>query len=279
MNASTTSQIPEAGPLDLTTTIDEGTVRSFRDKGHAVVRGLATARELEPYRSTIEMSVARLASRVPPVNQRGTYGKAFLQATNLWRTDERIRSFVFAARFARAAASLLETSSVRLYHDQAVFKEPGGGHTPWHQDQTYWPLDTDKTITMWMPLVDVPAEVGTMTFANGAFRHGNLGPWVIGDESDRGFSDVVDRLGLATETHGPLQAGDATFHRGWTLHRAPANPTRYMRPVMTVIYFADGARVSHDLSGARAFDHRFWLDSIPAGELANGRLNPVLWPR
>ena len=60
-----------------------------------------------------------------------------------------------------AAAHLLGVDGVRLSHDQALFKEPGGGRTPWHQDQCYWPLDTDKTITMWMPLVDVPGEVGT----------------------------------------------------------------------------------------------------------------------
>ena len=39
------------------------------------------------------------------------------------------------------------SKSVRLYHDQALFKEAGGGITPWHQDQHYWPLDTDRTIT------------------------------------------------------------------------------------------------------------------------------------
>ena len=47
-----------------------------------------------------------------------------------------------------------------LYHDQALFKEPGGGPTPWHQDQYYWPFDTDKTITMWMPLVEVGPVAG-----------------------------------------------------------------------------------------------------------------------
>ena len=51
---------------------------------------------------------------------------------------------------------------MRLSHDKAFFKEPGGGPTPWPQDQGYRPLDTDKTITRWMPLVDVSAESGTI---------------------------------------------------------------------------------------------------------------------
>src|SRR5207249_11996994 len=64
--------------------------------------------------------------------------------------------------------TLHDALPICLYHDQALFKEAGGGRTPWHQDMYYWPLDTDRTITMWMPLVDVPAEVGSMLFASGS---------------------------------------------------------------------------------------------------------------
>ena len=35
--------------------------------------------------------------------------------------------------------------------------------------------------------------------------------------------------------HGDLRAGDATFHRGWTLHSAPPNRTGALRPVMTIL--------------------------------------------
>ena len=63
---------------------------------------------------------------------------------------------------------LLEVAGVRLYHDQALFKEAGGGHTPWHADQFYWPLATDRTVTAWVPLVDVPMEMGPLAFATGS---------------------------------------------------------------------------------------------------------------
>ena len=58
---------------------------------------------------------------------------------------------------------------IRLYHDQALFKEPGGGVTPWHQDQGYWPFRGWGPVTMWMPLVDLTAEMGgSMSFARGS---------------------------------------------------------------------------------------------------------------
>jgi ectoine hydroxylase-related dioxygenase (phytanoyl-CoA dioxygenase family) len=247
-------------------------------RGHAVVRGLATAAEVAVVRPAVESLAHRRAAKVGPLDERDTYGQAFLQVANLWRHDPVVRRFVFAPRFARVAAELLGVEGVRLYHDQMLVKEPGGGRTPWHQDQVYWPLDTDRTVTMWMPLVDVPAEIGTMTFASGSHRHGNLGEHLIGDESDTVYSTLVDRLGLTEETHGALAAGDATFHCGWTLHRAPANPTDQMRPVMTVIYYADGARVAPIDSEARRFDQRVWLGGTAEGERADGPLNPRLWP-
>jgi ectoine hydroxylase-related dioxygenase (phytanoyl-CoA dioxygenase family) len=88
----------------------------------------------------------------------------------------------------------------------------------------------------------------------------------------------VRERALRPTTHGPLAAGDATFHAGWTLHRAPGNPTPHPRPVMTVIYFADGARVSEPDSVYQQFDLATWLPGLQPGEVAASRLNPRLWP-
>ena len=81
---------------------------------------------------------------------------------------------MFARRFAATAAELLGVEGVRLYHDQALIKEAHGGATPWHQDQFYWPLPAGQTVTMWMPLVDVPDVVGSMTFGSGTHALGSL---------------------------------------------------------------------------------------------------------
>jgi hypothetical protein len=270
--------VPDGATLDDAPTIDPTARDELAAKGHTVVRGLGPRAELDAIRPVVEDIARRRARRVGPLGERDTYGQAFLQVANLWEHDDAVRRFVFAPRFARAAADLLGVDGVRLYHDQALVKEPGGGRTPWHQDQVYWPLDTDRTVTMWMPLVDVPADVGTMTFASGSHRRGNLGEHLIGDESDAAHGEVIERLGLVPETHGALAAGDATFHLGWTLHRAPANPTDRLRVVMTVIYFADGARIGALDSEARRFDHHHWLGGVPEGAVADGPRNPRLWP-
>lgn len=273
------ASLPPPNPLDIPANLEPAVIAGFREKGHAVVRGLARAEELADARAAITAASAETAAKMPPIAARETYGKAFVQTHNIWTRDAAVKRFVFAARFAKAAAELLGVPAVRLYHDQALFKEPGGGCTPWHQDQKYWPLATEDTITMWMALEDIPAEIGSMTFASGLHRRGDLGPWIIGDESEAAFAELVAREQPPTETYGALAAGDATFHRGWTLHRAPANPTARMRPAMTIIWYADGALVDADVTGARFWDHKLWLGDTPPGQLAAGPLNPVLWPR
>lgn len=264
-------------PLDDEIEVDPSCVTEFQEKGHTVVRGLASAAEVEAYRPLIHEATMEHAYDKRPLEERDTYGKAFLQAANLWRRSELVRRFTLSRRFARVAAELLGVDGVRLYHDQALFKEAGGGRTPWHQDQHYWPLDTDRTITMWMPLVDVPASIGTMTFVSGSHRLGYLGEYSISDESDRAFEAMIEERSLSLETHGPAAAGDATFHAGWMLHSAPPNPTGTLRAVMTIIYFADGARVSAPTGPAQEFDLKIWLRGLAPGDLAAGDLNPALY--
>jgi len=263
------------GAFDQARRIDPELVVSFQRLGHVVVRGLASDEEILAYKAAIdEATMARRFDR-RPLDERDTYGKAFVQSGNIHQHHPKVAEFVLARRFASVAARLLGCPGVRLYHDQALYKEPGGGHTPWHQDQVYWPLDTDATITMWMPLVDIPESIGSMTFADESWRDGNLGDITIGDESDEHFTRIIDRYRLSS--YAPLHAGDATFHRGWTLHSAPANSTDVMRSVITVIYFADGSHISDPVDSSKSFDHLIWLGGGAPGSVADGPSNPLLW--
>ena len=193
-----------------------------------------------------------------------------------WQRIEEFRQIAFESRAADIAQALMGSHQVRLFHDHVLVKEPGTRQpTPWHQDQVYWPLETDDTVTMWMPLVRVPAEVGGMDFVDETWTRRNLSDLVIGDSSHAHFADLIRRNGWSTSTYGPFEPGDATFHRGWTLHSAPANETDQMRSVITVIYYADGTKIGADDHPARQLDLALWLGGAKPGELADR--NPLLW--
>ena len=248
----------------------------FWKNGFAVVDSIMGADEIRDHRSSIADAVRRHSVETRPIGDRSTYDPAFLQVPNLWTKDDAVKGFVFEKRFAQVAADLLGVDKVRLYHDQALFKEPGGGHTPWHQDKYYWPLDTDKMITMWMPLVDVDAEMGLMRFASGSHFKGAVDSVEISDESETVFSRYIEESGFAIEGPSSMNAGDATFHLGWMIHSAGPNRSSKMREVMTIIYYADGARITEPANAAQQADLDAWFPGRRPGDVAASELNPVM---
>lgn len=257
--------------------LDAVDVEAYRRDGHVTLRALAGPDEVAAFRPALLAAGERTLADRRPFAERDTYGQAFLQMFNLWRQNEEARAFVFGRRFARVAAQLMGVDAVRLYHDQALFKEARGGYTPWHQDQFYWPLETDHTITLWMPLVPVTPDMGLMTFAAGSQQLGHLGDFGISDESEATFERLVEERGLVRHATPALAPGDASFHSGWTLHSAPNNRTGTLREAMTIIYFADGTRVSPLDHPNRRFDRDAWLRGCEPGDLAAGPGNPVLY--
>ncbi len=254
-------------------------VASFRRNGHILLRGVASKAEVEDYRPVILAARDKFGQMATPLEQRDTYGKAFVKGLNLWAKDEGVKQFTLARRFARIAADLLGVNGVRIYHDQALLKEAGGGLTPWHQDQHYWPLATDNTVTMWMPLVDATYEMGTMHFASGSHRGGYLGDLPISDESEAKFEQFIRDRGYPKVPGARMAAGDATFHYGWTLHGAPENRTSSTREVMTIIWFADGTHIGPLDNDNRVRDRDRWLPGLNPGELAASELNPLVFRR
>jgi len=251
----------------------------FARDGHIVLRGVLAPEEVAAYRPVIGAAVDRFNTEARPLSERDTYGQAFLQVMNLWVNDEAVKRYVMARRFARVAADLLGVEGVRIYHDQALYKEPGGGITPWHQDEYYWPLDTDNTLTMWMPLMDITADMGSLVFASGSGSEGYLGELPISDESEAVFRQFVSDRGYRLAPNGAMAAGDASFHNGWVLHTAPGNRTPQMREVMTVIYFAAGAHVTEPDNKNRVNDLAKWLPGLKPGDLAASPINPLVYRR
>jgi ectoine hydroxylase-related dioxygenase (phytanoyl-CoA dioxygenase family) len=251
----------------------------FARDGHIVLRGVMSPPEVAAYRPVISDAVERFNTEMRPLAERDTYGMAFLQVMNLWVRDAQVRRYVMARRFAQIAADLLGVPGVRLYHDQALYKEPGGGITPWHQDEYYWPLDTDRTLTMWMPLMDITVDMGSLVFASRSGSEGYLGELPISDESETVFRRFVAERGYALTPNGDMAAGDASFHNGWVLHTAPGNATPLTREVMTVIYFADGAHVTEPDNKNRVNDLATWLPGLVPGDLAASPINPLVYRR
>jgi ectoine hydroxylase-related dioxygenase (phytanoyl-CoA dioxygenase family) len=230
------------------------------------------------FNDAIGKRVASMNDQSTPLEQRSTYGKAFLQLFNLWREDEVVKEFIFSKRLAKIASDLMQVDGVRIYHDQALFKEGGGGITPWHADQYYWPLETDKTVTAWIPLQSTPLELGPLEFSAGSHQIVEGRDLEIGDESER----LIQQKLKVTNFNHVIEAfdlGEVSFHSGWVFHRAGANTTNQMRKVMTVIYMDKDMVLKNPENENQINDWNTWCPGATIGEVINSPINPIIYQK
>jgi ectoine hydroxylase-related dioxygenase (phytanoyl-CoA dioxygenase family) len=249
-------------------------IKFYRENGYIHLRSVLSAEVLERHRVEVAAKVRELSTETLPLEQRTTYAKAFLQVMNLWRSSEAVRTFVIGKRLARIAAELVGCSGIRLYHDQALFKEPGGGITPWHADQYYWPLSNDRTVTAWIPLTEVSLPMGPLSFSPGSHRIPDGRDLAISDDSEKTLKQRLATLGTVEK---PFELGNISFHAGWTFHRAGANRSPRMREAFTIIYLDHEMRLAEPRNANQAVDWERWCPGVRVGEIVASELNPVLY--
>ena len=252
-------------------------IARFSCDGFIKLKHVFSAHVLECYGREITRLTLERNSQSRPMAERSTYDKAFLQVTNLWEHSAVVREFVHGKRLGRIAAELLGVSGVRLYHDQALYKEPGSGITPAHADQYYWPLSSDRTVTAWIPLQAVPRELGPLAFYTGsqAVEFGrDLG---IGDESERAITANMEMHGFSIADE-PFDLGEVSFHLGWTFHKAGANASDRPRAVMTVIYMDHEMKLVQPRNANQHEDWAKWCPGAAVGAVIASSINPRVYP-
>jgi ectoine hydroxylase-related dioxygenase (phytanoyl-CoA dioxygenase family) len=195
---------------------------------------------------------------------------------NLWQHDAQVTELVFCKRLARLASELIGTAGVRLYHDQSLYKEPSGGITPWHVDQQYWPMDSSKSVTAWIPLQSTPLEMGPLCFGRGSHLKYIARDVKISDESERIIAQAIKKEKII-EIQEPYALGDVSFHSGWTLHRAGGNATEQPRKVHTVIYMDEQMCLKARRSQNQENDRISWCGDTADGGVIDGPLTPILY--
>lgn len=246
----------------------------YNENGYIKLKHVLSPELLEHYRRIITERVAELSADAVPMEQRTTYGKAFLQIMNLWTKSDTVKEFVFGKRLARIAAELIDATGVRIYHDQALYKEAGGGITPWHADQYYWPVSSDKMVTAWIPLQETLREMGPLAFCEKSHRFQIGRDLEISDESEMTLKQALHTFHLE---EGAFDLGDVSFHAGWTFHRAGANTTDRPREVMTIIYMDEDMRLASPKNKNQVADIERWCPGVQPGETIASPLNPIIY--
>ena len=265
----------------------------FRRDGHIKLVGVLSPQEVRVYRPHLNRVVEAHSAESHGMEQKVAGAvKNWKFVNNLWALDEAVRRFVLSRRLGRLAADLMGVDAVRLFRDQSYFKGPQGANTPWHQDAYFMPLDTDKVLTMWIPLTDITPDLAPMSYVTGSNRAGYMGTSNGDDASMDSFEERVRAEGFEVFNYGTFQTGDVAVHSAWTLHSSRTNTSPLMREAVVIVYFADGARLIEDppVSSAtqpqefyakmiRQQNRQTSLPGLKPGDLAAGPMTPLVYSR
>lgn len=260
--------------LDSPYQLREDHITEYKNSGFVRLPAVFDASTLARYHPTLSLEVANADKT--PLEEDSDYQKAFTQIMNLWTQSEPVKEFAFGRRLGRIASELMGVDGVRIYHDQALNKEPGGGYTPWHCDGYYWPLQSDKILTAWVPLQAVPEDMGPLQFAAGSQRHDLGRDLGIGGETHKQIDAKVKQGGFDI-VNKPFELGEVSFHSGWTFHQASGNKTDTPREVYTIIFMDKDMLMAEPINHNQRLDHDRWLPKIVPGNVCDSHLNPVVW--
>ncbi|MFT5209236.1 MAG: ectoine hydroxylase-related dioxygenase (phytanoyl-CoA dioxygenase family) [Flavobacterium sp.] len=254
--------------------INENQIKRYQEQGFLLTPQVLTQSEIKNYGAAVDREVAvRTSGDKREVSEKTKYEQSFIQCMRLWETSRDIQPLTFHAGLAGIAAQLMGVEKVRLWQDQALYKEPGGADTEAHQDQTFWPIGDVPLVSAWIPFQAIEKQNGAMAYVP---KSHSVGPLKVVNitRSTTPYPIVEDpALGGEKPEWVLVDSGSVVWHSGFTVHQAAANNTDQTRRVFTVVYFADGFK---RLRNSPAFP----LDraGVNVGELMEGEGLPILWP-
>jgi len=256
-------------------------IQFYQENGFLAIEGFLDADELEHWRHVTDDAVRqRLEQRNGYNNQVDAdadnyYAQVFVQCTRLADTHTGMAEIMLDPRLGEVAATLAGIDGIRIWHDQALFKQPYGNPTAWHLDDPYWSFSSRDAISIWVALDDATLANGCMWYLPGTHKTARY------DNSGIGFN-MADLFKIYPEWRDieavpvPVAAGSAVFHNGLTAHAAGANMTPRPRRAMTCGYMPDGAT----FNGQRNVLPEEYFKSLQVGDVLNdNKQNPLVWRR
>jgi len=258
-------------------------IDAFQADGAVCLRQMLQPSEVDRLRAGIDANLSQPSPRAKVASQPDDPGW-FIEDFCCWQENEHYRRFIFDSPIGEVAGRLMRSTTVRLYHDHMLTKEPGTRQrTPWHQDQPYYNVEGRMNCSFWIP-VDPVSRASTLEFVAGS----HLGPWLM----PRTFRDAQAKWfpeGSLAELPDidanrdhfrivgwEVEPGDVVCFHMLTLHAAAGVGPEHRRRVFSVRLLGD------DVTHAP----RSWVtspafpglaDELPAGAPMAHPLFPLVW--
>ncbi|MES2634185.1 MAG: phytanoyl-CoA dioxygenase family protein [Pseudomonadota bacterium] len=224
-------------------------VTDFGRDGAVCIRQLLTPAEVELLEEGIEINLASPSPRAIVASRPDDPGR-FIEDFCNWQDIAPYKRFIRETPLAPVAQHLMQSKTVRFYHDHLLVKEPGTRQrTPWHQDQPYYNIDGHQNVSMWIP-VDPVSRSATLEFIAGSHK----GPWLMPrtfmDNQAKWFPEgsLADLPDIEADRSAhrivgwEIEPGDVVCFHMLTLHAAGGVEGSNRRRVFSVRYLGDDIR-------------------------------------
>ena len=152
------------------TTVTPDQIAQYQADGFIHIPGFLNSDEVATLKAEVVDTVANMGKKMLAGEdwEEGSdyYSKVFTQRLNLWKLNETIKSFMFNPELGKMMTQLAGTEGFRMWHDQALIKEPFGNPTAWHLDNPYWSFYSRDAISIWIALEDATPFNGCLLYTS-----------------------------------------------------------------------------------------------------------------
>lgn len=262
--------------------LNQDLVDQFNRDGAVCIRQFLNAQSINTLKKGIEHNLSHLSPRSKVASQSDDPGY-FVEDFCTWQSNSYYQSVLFETNLPSAAAQLMNSKTVRLYHDHMLVKEPGTRQiTPWHQDQPYYNIDGLQNCSFWIP-VDPVSRASTLEFVAGTHR----GPWLMPRSfmtnqakwfPEGSLSEIPDIE--AARKNFPIigweiEPGDVVCFHMLTLHMAKGVDGMHRRRVFSARFIGDDIRHT-PRAWTTSPDFPGLINELPEGSEMNHSLFPLI---
>lgn len=199
---------------------------------------------------------------------------AVWQIVDIWLASEPFQHLMGHPKITSDIAQLTDANSLRLWHDQIVYKPPGvGGINKWHQDAPLWPvIEPMAGVAAWVALDDVDESNGCMSMVPGSHCWGDNMRFL-------NTHPALDTLPAQFQGNAvkpefcPVRKGEVHYHHALTWHSSHENSSERPRRAIAFHYMLPDTR--YVASGKHVMKPYI---SVSDGEILQGSYFPVVYP-
>lgn len=127
-------------------------MQQYAADGAVLLRGVLSREEVSTLREAIDWNLLHPGPLAGVASHDADPG-LFLEDFCNWDRVVGYQDVIFNSALGEVAAALMNSKTVRLYHDHVLVKEAWTQQaTPWHQDQPYYNIVGRQNVSFWIPV-------------------------------------------------------------------------------------------------------------------------------